>query len=215
MTRPLLLNSDHESLATGRWGNADLIRCRHNGKIWVIKDFSPCPPLVKKTWGRWMASREYRALRCLQGIAGIPEEPFQMDQYAVGYRFIPGKTLRESDSAAIPTDFFHEFEALVFRMHARQMVHLDIRNRRNILVTDAGKPALLDFQSSLDLHHIPPMLHQLLKDIDLSGVYKNWLKIRPDLLDQTRRHHLERINRRRKLWFFKGYMVGPRGQRRQ
>ncbi|MGM0451672.1 MAG: hypothetical protein ACQERN_00720 [Thermodesulfobacteriota bacterium] len=214
LTRPLLEKTPHECVARGRWGNADLIRCRRDGQSWMIKDFSPCPSLVKRTWGRWMVEREFRALAHLQGIDGIPEAPFRLDRYAVGYRFIPGKTLKDSAPEDILPDFFHGLEALVLQMHARQMVHLDVRNRRNVLVTDAGCPALLDFQSSLALDHVPVVFHRLLKDIDLSGVYKNWIKIRPDLIDQSRKDRLERINRRRRFWLFKGYMLGPKGQRR-
>ena len=75
-------------------------------------------------------------------------------------------------------------------MHARNLVHLDIRNRRNILVTDDGKPSLLDFQSCLNLERIPNFFHNILIDIDFSGVYKNWYKVKPRLLDDKRKTRL-------------------------
>lgn len=161
-----------------------------------------------------MAMREYRAYIRLAGLEGIPAEAFLLDEYAVGYRFIPGKTLRESDPAEIPIDFFHELEELVRRMHERNIVHLDLRNRRNILIAENGSPYLLDFQSYLDLTFMPRFLHRLLKDIDFSGVYKTWIKLRPDLIDKTRLAHLRRLNKRRRLWILKGYPLGSRGKRR-
>lgn len=214
ITREILDNLPAEFLSRGRWANADLIRCCFGGKRWIIKDFSCCPPPVKKTWGRWMALREYKAYIRLAGLEGIPAEAFLLDKYAVGYRFVPGITLREADASKIPAWFFHELEKLVGRMHERNIVHLDLRNRRNILIDEDGRPYLLDFQSYADLNPLPGFLHNLLKDVDLSGVYKTWLKLRPDLMDERRMAHLKRLNKRRRLWILKGYPLGTRGRRR-
>ncbi|MFW6081809.1 MAG: hypothetical protein ACOC7W_07840 [Desulfosalsimonas sp.] len=214
ITRAVLENVPMQVLSRGRWANADLSCFSFNGKIYTIKDFSPCPPLVKKTWGKWMVAREYRAFVRLAGLRGIPSEPFLLDAYAVGYRFVPGKTLRAASADEIPAGFFHELEELVTRMHERNIVHLDLRNRRNILIADHGGPVLLDFQSCVDLNFIPPSFRRMLKDIDLSGVYKNWFKLRPDLMDEARLARLRRVNRRRKLWILKGYPMGTKGKRR-
>ena len=214
-TRRDLQNGDYTVLARGRWANADLFLFVKDGVTWVVKDFSPCAPLIRKTVGPLMVKREYRALSRLQGIDGIPAAPFVLDRYALCYRFIPGRTLRHAGPRIFAPDFFHAFEALIFRMHKRHIVHLDVRNRRNILVTDTGRPALIDFQSSLDLTHVPKGLHRLLMDIDISGVYKNWHTLRPDLLDADRRARLCAMNRKRSFWIFKGYPLGmKRGRRR-
>ncbi|MGM0787750.1 MAG: hypothetical protein ACQETG_08560 [Thermodesulfobacteriota bacterium] len=214
ITRTVFENLPVQVLSRGRWGNADLSCLSFNGKLYAIKDFSPCPAFVKKTWGRWMVRREYRAFVRLAGLRAIPSEPFLLDAYAVGYRFVPGKTMRETRVDEIPDGFFHELEDAVNQMHERNIVHLDLRNRRNILIADHGGPVLLDFQSYIDLNLVPPSFRRMLKDIDLSGVYKNWLKLRPDLMDDTRLAHLSRLNRRRKLWILKGYPMGTKGKRR-
>jgi len=133
-----LETGEHNTIAKGRWGNADLYQFQRGQKIWVVKDFSPCPPFIRKTWGRFMVKREFMALQKLKGIPGIPAEPFLLDAYAVCYRFQPGTTLKETDSELINEDYFFQFEQLVHLMHQRNMVHLDIRNQRNILVTDIG-----------------------------------------------------------------------------
>jgi len=205
----------YKILAKGRWGNADLYQFQRGHKIWVVKDFSPCPSFIRKTWGRFMVKREFMALQKLKGIQGISSESFLLDVYAVCYRFQPGTTLKETPSELIDDDFFFQFENLVRMMHQRNMVHLDIRNRKNILVTDDGKPALLDFQSSLNLENTPRALHKIMKDIDISGVYKNWSKKKPSSLDSTRRAHLESLNKKRFLWFFKGYPLGTKTDRRR
>ncbi|MDA3897445.1 MAG: hypothetical protein PF482_15020 [Desulfobacteraceae bacterium] len=213
-TRKDLENRAFNIIAKGRWGNADLYQFQQGQKIWVVKDFLPCPPFIRKTWGRFMAKREFMALQKLKGIAGIAAEAFLLDAYAVCYRFQPGTTLKETASDLINDDYFFQFEHLVKMMHQRNLVHLDIRNRRNILVTDKGQPALLDFQSSLNLENTPRALHKILKDIDISGVYKNWDQKKPAFLDSSRRAHLESLNKKRFLWFLKGYPLGTKTDRR-
>jgi len=213
-TRKDFETGDYSIIAKGRWGNADLYQVQCGGKIWVVKDFSPCPPFIRKTWGRFMVKREFKALKKLKGIFGIPAKPFLLDVFAVCYRFIPGTTLKETPSEKIGDDFFFQFEDIVRMMHQRNMVHLDIRNRRNILVTDEGQPALLDFQSSLNLENTPRFLHKIMKSIDISGIYKNWSKKKPDSLDSGRRAHLESLNKKRFLWFLKGYPLGTKTDRR-
>ena len=204
----------YEVLSKGRWANADLYRYRHAGKEWVVKDFMPCHSLVRRTWGRIMVRREFNALMKLSGIPGIPEEAFLLDDYALCYRYIEGKTLRDTAPEIIKDDFFLRLEELVFRMHALNRVHLDIRNRRNILVVDTGEPALLDFQNCIDLERVPRFLHKLLKEIDFSGVYKNWNKYKPETLDSTRMAKLSALNRKRSFWLFKGYPSWMKGDRR-
>lgn len=213
-TREDLANGAVTIISKGRWGNADLYQFECGGNLWVVKDFLPCPPMIRKTWGRLMAQREFKALRTLRGIDGIPADPFLLDRFAVCYRFVPGATLKDTPSEMIGDDFFYQLEELVQTMHQRNMVHLDVRNQRNILVTRDAKPVLLDFQSSLNLDNTPRLLHKLMKDIDISGVYKNWSKKKPDSLDDVRRAHLEALNKKRFLWFFKGYPLGTRSERR-
>ncbi|MBC2715064.1 MAG: hypothetical protein HF978_07115 [Desulfobacteraceae bacterium] len=213
-TRKDLATGEFKIISKGRWGNADLYQFQRGQKIWVVKDFSPCPPFIRKTWGRFMVKREFQALQKLKGIKGIPAEPFLLDVYAVCYRFMPGTTLKETPSELIGDDYFFQFENIVQMMHQQNMVHLDIRNQRNILVTDDGEPALLDFQSSLNLENTPHALHKIMKDIDISGVYKNWSRKKPDSLDSGRRAHLESLNKKRFLWFLKGYPLGTKTDRR-
>ena len=161
-----------------------------------------------------MVKREYQALLKLAGIPGIPKDPFLLDDYAVCYRFIPGKILRDVPSESLCDDFFYRFEHLVKTIHDRNMAHLDVRNRRNIIVDEDGEPALIDFQSSINLERAPKFLHKLFKDIDLSGVYKNWNHKKPETLDKTRKAHLDALNRMRFLWFLEGYPLGTKTDRR-
>ncbi|MDA8403947.1 MAG: hypothetical protein M0Z56_07090 [Desulfobacteraceae bacterium] len=214
-TRKDLASGKIHVLCKGRWANADLYLFQQRQNRWVIKDFAPCPPFIRKTWGRFFARREYRALAKLKGIPGIPEFSFLLDDYAVCYRYIAGGTLKDTPHETIGHDFFVKLENLVIQMHARDLAHLDIRNRRNILVTETGDPALLDFQTSLHLERLPRSLRKLLKNVDFSGVYKSWNNTLPETLDSARKDRLETINKKRSFWLFKGYPKLIKGERRK
>jgi hypothetical protein len=210
-TDPIPFNRDtlqHRALPMlheGKWGNADLRLFDDGGRQWVVKDFAACPWVVRHTWGRFMVWRELRTLRRLEGIAGMPRDGFRLDALAYGYRFEPGQSLKEVDPTRLDTTFFLKLEKLVQAMNDRGVVHLDLRHATNILITDAREPMLLDFQSSLFLDGLPAWLQGILKDVDLSGVYKHWYRALPATLEGPRLELLLRVRRRRKFWIFKGY----------
>lgn len=200
-------------LRRGRSANAYVYRYCHGAEEWVVKDFRPCWPVVRDIWGTWMTRRECFAMQRLNGIEGFPQEAFRLDRYALCYRYIPGTTIREVDQGLLTGEFFVALECLVGKMHERNIVHLDIRYRWNVLITDDRRPALLDFQTHLCLDRVPHFLHRQLKNTDLSGVYKQWRNRAPDSIDKTRLRFLENANRKRRLWLLKGY-AGLKRRRR-
>ncbi len=210
LTREDLRRDGAMALKRGRWGNADLYLFSQPGETWVIKDFSPCPPLIRESWGRLLVRHECGALSRLSGIGGIPELICVLDAYAFCYGYIPGRILRGTPSSMVEPDFFYRLEALVNCMHQRNLVHLDLRNSRNVLITESGAPALLDFQSSVNLDHVPKPFRQFLKEIDISGVYKLWKSKKPESMDMQRKSRLAAMNRKRGLWMLRGYPLGTR-----
>lgn len=170
---------------------------------WVLKDFSESNCLVRHTFGRLMVCREWKTLCRLQGLAGVPIEPFLVKPFAFGYRFMAGETLSSlrQRQAPLGQEFFLALEQLVAQLHARGYVHLDLRNGKNILVAADHRPRLLDFQSGLWLHHLPRRLRRSFEKVDYSGVYKWWLRIDPGSLDPQRREMLQIVNRRRRRWW--------------
>jgi RIO-like serine/threonine protein kinase len=204
-TRAEFESGESRLLHRGRSANAYLSRFTHQGIEWVVKDFRPCWLTIRWTWGAWMARREYEALAKLQGVDGFPQGIFQMDRFAICYHYIEGTTIREIDQEVLKGGYFAKLEALVERMHDHGIVHLDIRYRRNILITDELEPYLLDFQTSLCLDRMPRWMHAWLKTIDISGVYKQWHKRDPQTIDANRMAILDKGNRKRKFWILKGY----------
>ena len=174
----------------------------------------PCKSLIRHTYGYYMIKRELRVLKELQGINGIPKNPFLLDKFALCYKYISGRTLKEARKQPVGPDFFLALESMVKEMHSRNIVHLDIRYMRNILLADDGTPALLDFQTSFSTRRMPHALQQLFRNIDISGVYKCWQKISPGSMDKKRLSFLASMEKKRSWWIFKGYPLGTRLPRR-
>jgi hypothetical protein len=192
-------------LKRGRFANADVLVAEVDGVKWLVKDFAPRSALVRWTIGLFFTRREFRALRRCDGLQGTPPEPRRIDALAFAYRFIEGRPLKSFAIDELDGGFFYALEEVMRQVHARRIVHLDIRNRRNVLRRTDGQPVLIDFQSSLSTRFFPRPLRRLVEESDMSGVYKHWIKYSPSTLDEGRREFVERVAKLRWLWVFRGY----------
>ena len=205
-----------ELLSTGRWANAVLYRYRHGGSTWTVKDFRPRGLLTRNLVGRLLVRRELRALQRVAGNTATPQGAFRVDAHALAYRYVPGRGLRGSRGVALAPDFFPTIERQLLALHREsRLVHLDLRNVKNILITEHGEPLLLDFQSAIGTRWMPAPLRRFLEQIDLAAVYKHWRKRSPDTLGPERAAALDRINRLRPLWALRGYAGTPPPHKRR
>jgi hypothetical protein len=201
-------------LREGRWANARVLRASIGGVDWTVKDFGSRSWWVRNLFGRWLLRRELRALRRLAGIDGVPAQAFRVDGHAIAARFVPGVTLDRAPREQMNEGFFLALESLFRQVHARGLVHLDSRGSSNLLATPQGRPAVIDFQAALRTGLLPAPLRRLLEDVDMGGVYKNWLRHAPQSIDEARRAAYERSTRLRRLWIGRGYF-GVRKERQR
>lgn len=193
-------------LSRGRWANAVLYVHRHGAEHWVVKDFRPRSFTVRNTIGRFLIRRETRALGKVAGIAGVPAGAFRLDAHALAYRFVTGVPLNDADLGPRAGDFFTRLERLLSEVHAAGgMLHLDVRNGRNVLVSEGGEPVLLDFQSHIRTGWMPARLRRWGEQFDLAGVYKHWERRSPETLGEARADLLARVNWWRRFWVLRGY----------
>ena len=203
-------------LSEGRWANAVLHLFEHAGVTWVVKDFRTRSWLVRNVIGRLLVRREAGGLRKLVGVPGTPQGAFRVDAFALAYRFVPGRGLRKYPAASLSADFFPRLERSVTELHARaRIVHLDLRNADNILVTETGEPLLLDFQSHVGIRWMPGPLRRFAERVDRAAIYKHWARRIPATLGPERSAVLERMNELRPLWALRGYIGSPRRRRRK
>ena len=114
----------------------------------VAKDWGNAWPLMRPHARRCL-DREWRALEALADVPGVPR-PVARLPHAIIMSFRAGRPLQYA--RLLPGQrgaFFDALEACVERIHARGVIHLDLRQRRNILRGADGEPILLDFEASL------------------------------------------------------------------
>jgi RIO-like serine/threonine protein kinase len=197
-------------LSQGRWANAVLHRFEHHGVVWVVKDFRPRGFLVRNLIGRFLVRRESGALRRVDGLPVTPQGAFRIDAHALAYRYVPGRTLRGTADVTYPCEFFAKLELGLREMHARaRLAHFDLRNAKNILMTEAGEPLLLDFQSAVGTAWMPGPLRRFAERVDLAAIYKHWKKRSPETMGADRIEALASMNRIRPLWALRGYIGAP------
>jgi RIO-like serine/threonine protein kinase len=117
----------------------------------VVKDFAPRARWLRATLGRWLVARELRAYRALAGHPSVPRLVGRMGPFAFAVEHRPGRRLSRARAGELPPDFVDRLEQAVRAMHARGVVHLDLRHRSNVLADASGAPVLIDFASAVCL----------------------------------------------------------------
>lgn len=148
---------------------------------------------VPMIWlGRWLARREERALRRLAGVPGIPSTVGgvliggRKRCSVVAHQYVSGHPLYFDEKP--PDDFFPRLREILRAMHECGLAYVDLNKRENIIVTDNGSPALVDFQ----LHFAPSLCARRLAPVqwlldqfraaDIYHLQKHIAWHRPDLV---------------------------------
>jgi len=207
-TREEFEQAERLCLQRGRWGNADVWRVSLRG-AWAVKDFSRRARFFRCVFGVWLVAREYRIVKALDGVFATGDGAFHLDRYAFAEPFFEGRPLRRMKPGDAGVPFFERLEAAVRGMHAKGVVHLDLRNGGNILMDLDGTPRVLDFQSAIGTRWLPGAIRQRLEWIDLSGVYKHWARLAPQTMGEARERILLWQVRNRKWWRVRGYRFSP------
>ncbi len=140
-----------ERISIGGFANPDVFLLEHAGTKLVVKDFAPRSAFVRATLAHWIVGREQRAWRALAGHPAVPRWLGAIDALAFAVEHRAGRPLSRSVARETPAAFFAQLAAAIDEMHARGVVHLDLRHQGNVLVGDDGAPVLIDFGSALVL----------------------------------------------------------------
>ena len=172
-----------------------------DGRYFVAKDYRACTPLYRWSVGVWNLAKERAALQRLSGIAGIPAIEGHAGRWIMVLTWFKGKDLGKARKLRQTPEFFAEMMEMVREMHRRGVVHLDLRQRRNVLVQPGRHPAIIDFGASLCLKPGGRLL-RFLALMDTSGVLKYKQRARPGSLTEDEARILQRVERRRRWWPF-------------
>ena len=106
-------------------------------------------PNLHRSGSGWLARlllrREARVLAALDDVDGVPEL-LEQTRSSLVRSFIAGEPMQ----TAKPTDpdYYRQALGLLRSLHARNVVHNDLAKEPNLLLTEDGRPAFLDFQLS-------------------------------------------------------------------
>jgi len=176
------------------------------GRRFVVKDVRPMHPWARHLYGRRVLRREERALAALAGVAGIPGLLGRIDRDALALEFVDAEPIRRDLDAGRLHRACEQLAERIAAMHARGVVHLDLRQKRNVLVDARGDVTLVDFQSAWVLR--PGSIGvRLLAPFDRSAVLKYRWRYAPELLDEAERRRARRSERLGRFWIFNRF--GP------
>jgi len=168
---------------------ADLLVYRLDGEEVLLKDYGRKTGIWREVLGVMFTAREARALRALRGVEGIPQFRGRPDAYSVAMAFVSGKRVRRGDPQLRGNEeFVRRLWRTVQEMHRRGVVHLDLKHRSNLMVSPAGQPIILDFESALCFPRAWPvgrLIVMLLGQLDWLAV-QNWTrKLCPQMLERS------------------------------
>ena len=187
----------------GTFGKPDLNRLEREGHAFMVKDVRGKNFFLRWTLGLWLIHKEWKVYSRLAGIKGIPRPIKRIDCFAFATEFIPGKPISRGEP--LPASFFTDLESALGQIHARGVVHMDLRHKGNILISEKGEPFLIDFNSSFAFKEkgiLRRYLFPLLRWVDYGGLLKLKKRISPSFLTPDETAFLKKFDRIRKLWIF-------------
>ena len=190
-------------LTKGNFGKPDLNQVEVEGRSLMVKDVRRKNFFLRWTLGLWLIHKEWKTYSRLTGMKGIPQPFERIDRFAFIMEFIPGRPILRGEPC--PSSFFSDLEKVLREVHDRGVVHLDLRHRGNILVSEKGEPFLIDFNSSFAFKEkgfLRRYLFPLLRWVDYGGLLKLKERVSPSSMTSGELAFLKRFNRIRKLWIF-------------
>lgn len=197
------IEKNYVCLVRGRFGKPDLNRVSLDGQTYMVKDVRRRNFFLRWTLSLWLIQQEWKIYSRLKGLKGIPQPVARIDRFAFAMEYIPGKEVGRDEM--LSPSFFSELERVLLEVHSRGVVHMDLRHKGNILVSEEGKPFLIDFNSSFAFKEgglLRRILFPLLRWVDYGGLLKLKERASPSSMTTDETAFLKRFNRLRRLWIF-------------
>jgi RIO-like serine/threonine protein kinase len=175
----------------------------HEGRPAVLKDYRRKNPVTRALIAPALVRREFEILRHLEGVPGIPRAYAVVEKRALLLEYIEGKTINKFAPGDLPDAVFERLGETVRAMHRRGVVHLDLRQKKNIVIA-GDRPYLLDFANAM---RVKGRLAGKLEAVDESALLKFKQRNFPHLVTDEDRERLKAHKFLRRFWIF-----SPRGK---
>ena len=179
------------------------VRCNsgENGAT-IVRDAS-CARFWARPLGRWLLRREAQVLAALRGVAGTPRLLALSNSHLVR-EHLPGQPMH----IARPRDpaYFAGALTLLRRLHGAGVTHNDLAKEANILVTEDGQPAFIDYQLAWAARRRGKLFRVLAYE-DLRHLLKHKRTYCPDALTSRQRAILARPGLPSRIWMKTGKPV--------
>ena len=156
-------------------------------KMARIVDFAGVP---LRWLGKWICGRETRFYRRLADLPNVPRLLGYVGDTGFVHEFVIGRPLAKDKP--VPDGFFQQLQDLLTEIHRRDIAYVDTNKPENILLGDDGRPHLIDFQISWDLHELGDwfLSREILRHFqreDFYHILKHKRRLRPDELTPAER----------------------------
>ena len=180
-----------------------IVLVRGAGDAFIRRDLSGAPWWSSRL-AAWLAGREARALRQLDGRADTPRllgwNGVQLDR-----SFIAGAAMYQRPPHG-DLAYFRAGRRLLQHLHRQGEPHNDLAKEANWLVRDDGRPALIDFQLAVRGDPRARWMRLLARE-DLRHLLKHKRRYCPAALTPVEKRVLARRSWVRNLWFATGKPV--------
>jgi predicted Ser/Thr protein kinase len=177
-------------------------RVEASGGPLIVKDAREAGPLTR--WiARWLVRRERGVLERLESVEEVPHVVSVIDSDAFAQTLLQGEPLDGPRFRLRPRDLAEQLRTLTSRLHERGVYHLDLHQRRNLLLDDGGRLRVVDFGAALAPGPVVRALFGwLLAYADEQATLKYLARFSPGLLSLGEARTVLRQRRLRKLWPF-------------
>jgi RIO-like serine/threonine protein kinase len=171
--------------------------------LFVRRDLAHVPPWLRlPAW--WLARREARALRQVDGLPATPQL-LRWDGRRLDRSYMAGAAMYQRPPHG-DLGYFREARHLLQQLHRRGLAHNDLAKEANWLVLEDGAPAIIDFQLATRGDPRSPWLRLLARE-DLRHLLKHKRMYCREHLTPVELRLLKRRSWLRDAWFATGKPV--------
>ncbi|MEG3192398.1 serine/threonine protein kinase [Lysobacter sp. D1-1-M9] len=176
---------------------------RGDAGLFVRRDLAHVPLWLRlPAW--WLARREARALRRLDGLPATPPL-LRWDGRRLDRGYLDGAAMHQRPPHG-DRAYFRQARALLQQLHRHGLAHNDLAKEANWLMLADGTPAIIDFQLAIIGNPRSPWMRLLARE-DLRHLLKHKRTYCPDAITPVERRVLQRASWLRHAWFATGKPV--------